>query len=165
MRVHEDVLELKPGVEGIYGYVERVDGVFVAILNEKDEILLIKQYRYPIDKYEWSIPGGASDGGGRLEEEARREVYEETGIKLGELEKLGLFYPLSSCSTEAEHLFLARGDYAIDSQEVTGEADEEIVERRFVSMKQAVEMIDRGEISDPFSSTAIQMVARRLSLL
>lgn len=54
-------------------------GVGVVVLNDQGEVLLIQRGKPP-RAGEWSIPGGMIDLGERLEDAARREVWEECGI-------------------------------------------------------------------------------------
>ncbi|MCM3457301.1 NUDIX hydrolase [Heyndrickxia oleronia] len=61
-------------------------GVAVAIINEKGEFLLQKR----IDGL-WGVPGGFIELGESTEEAGRREVLEETGIEIGQLDLLGVF--------------------------------------------------------------------------
>ncbi|GIN42341.1 NUDIX hydrolase [Heyndrickxia oleronia] len=61
-------------------------GVAVAVINEKGEFLLQKR----IDGL-WGVPGGFIELGESTEEAGRREVLEETGIEIGQLDLLGVF--------------------------------------------------------------------------
>lgn len=161
MEVFEDEIQFPSGKKGIYGYVKRSDGAGVAIVNERSEILLVKQYRYPIDKLEWNIPGGAIDGFDP-KEAAIREVFEETGIKIDSVEKLYEGFPLSSCSTEKSFVFFAKvTDVLIPDFDVS-EYDEYMEEKRFVPIAEALKMIDSGEITDANTCNIIQIVARKL---
>jgi ADP-ribose pyrophosphatase len=159
----EDEIEFENGEQGLYGYIERQDGVVVIILNQNKEILLINQYRYPIQKYEWNLPGGGIDGDETAEQAAIREVGEETGIEIKDVEKIGAFYPLSSASTELVTIFLAHVRQNVDVRELTNnQIDESVSERRWVSIEKCLEMIDKGEITDGMTCNAVQLVVRKI---
>lgn len=163
MEVFEDEIEFPNGQKGIYGYVKRSDGAGIAIVNAKSEILLIKQYRYPIHKMEWNIPGGAVDGADP-KEAAIREVAEETGVIIESAEKLYEGYPLSSCSTEKEYIFFVKvADVSLQTLDIS-EHDEYVEEKRFIPVSDALKMIDSGEISDANTCNVIQIVARKLQI-
>ncbi|WP_222599470.1 NUDIX hydrolase [Aquibacillus kalidii] len=61
-------------------------GAVVAVINEDGQILLQKR-----KEGVWGLPGGLMELGESAEETARREVYEETGIKIGNLVLKGVF--------------------------------------------------------------------------
>lgn len=91
-------------------------GAVVIILNEQNEILL--QHR---SDGGWGLPGGIMELGESMEATARREVQEETGLVVGELELMGIF------SGEDFFLKVANGDelYSVTavyaSRDITGE--------------------------------------------
>ena len=65
--------------------------VDVLVINKiTDEILLIKRLNEPF-KDSWALPGGFVDENEDLEQAARRELYEETNIKTGEMTQIGAF--------------------------------------------------------------------------
>ncbi len=159
----EDEIEFENGDKGIYGYVKREDGVGVVIVNQKNEVLLLKQFRYPTQEYQWNLPGGAIDPGETEEDAVRREVSEETGLLLESLEKIGVYYPLCSCSTEKSTVFLSR----VIQQETNiihqDKSDESIPEKRFIPIAEVLMMIDKNEINDPNTCNSIQVIARKLN--
>ncbi|MBP7842532.1 NUDIX hydrolase [Candidatus Woesebacteria bacterium] len=161
--VFEDEIEFPNSQKGIYGYMQRSDGAGVAVINDCHEILLIKQYRYPIGKMQWGIPGGAIDGTDP-EQSAIRELKEETGVTVISIEKLVEVYPLSSGSTEKEYIYFARVTSQDLPSEDVSDADEFVGEKRFVPILEALQMIDAGENIDPVTSSVIQMLARKLKL-
>ncbi len=162
MTVYEDEIELPNGHKGIYGYVERDPGAGAVIVNDKNEVLLVKQYRYPIKDFQINIPGGGIDEGEDVESALKREIKEETGLEIEIVKKLGKFYPLSSCSTEVGHLFLCRTTSEI-SKGIKGEADETFESIFFVSFDEALRMVDEGEITDDATANAIQIAYRYLN--
>jgi ADP-ribose pyrophosphatase len=64
----------------------------VVIVNE-DDILLVKQYRFLIDKNSWELPGGKVNPGEHTDTGLIRECREETGILCKNLQKLVVYYP------------------------------------------------------------------------
>ncbi|WP_318614762.1 NUDIX hydrolase [Sporosarcina sp. YIM B06819] len=85
-------------------------GAVAIILNAQNEVLL--QHRTDGG---WGLPGGLMELGESMEETARREVKEETGLMIGELELLGIF------SGEDYFLKVANGDelYSVTAVYVT----------------------------------------------
>lgn len=161
LTLYEDAIEFENGVAGTYSYVERGDGVCVAVLNERDEILLLQQYRYPIRALSWELPAGKIDDGETPLEAVIREVREESGLVIETAEEMGWFYPLNSCTTEKGYNFIARvSGQNLESADVSMQ-DEAIVDKRFVSLDAALEMIAAGEITDLLTVNLIQMVVRR----
>jgi len=65
-----------------------LNGCIVFIRNPKGQILMQKR-KYPYGK--WGLPGGLMELGESTEETARREIFEETGLKLGELSLFGVY--------------------------------------------------------------------------
>ncbi len=161
MTVYEDDVEFSAGKSGLYGYVERVDGSVVLAVSPDHRVLLNHEYRYPITDFQWEIPGGGIDPDETPEEAAYRELKEETGIKdVIRLERIGEFYPLASCSSEKNYLFVAY--LQDDLHSLGGEYNEMFGDQVFIPIKELMEMIDAGEITDAFTCNALQILARKL---
>jgi len=59
--------------------VRKKDAVFIFALTPKRELILEKLYRYPLEKYEITLPAGTMDKKEKYLECAKRELQEETG--------------------------------------------------------------------------------------
>ena len=159
IRVREDQV-LKPnGTPGIYGVVEyRNRAVGVVPIDNDGYTWLVGQYRYTHNRYEWEIPEGGCPEGESLEDCARRELLEETGLVASELEPLLLDIQLSnSIGDETAHLFIARGL----TQETPQPEDTEQIAIRRLPLSEAIQMVTSGQIRDSMSVIALLALARR----
>ena len=70
------------------GRPARYDGVIIYSLygEKRDRVVLIRQYRYPVDGYVYEFPAGLVDAGENYEQAAVREMHEETGLVFTPLE-------------------------------------------------------------------------------
>ncbi len=89
--------------------IRHVGAVGVLPLLENGDVLLVRQYRYPIAKVTQEIPAGKRDPGETPEECGKRELLEETGAKAEKLVSLGSIYPTPAYTDEEIFLFLATG--------------------------------------------------------
>jgi 8-oxo-dGDP phosphatase len=87
-------------------------------LDAADRILMIRQYRHPVERLLWEIPAGLRDVAG--EEPwvtAQRELIEETGYRAGDWRILADYYSSPGFSTERLRIFLARDLEAVPPAE------------------------------------------------
>jgi ADP-ribose pyrophosphatase len=111
----------------------------------KDKIVLIREFRFPINKEIWEIPAGKLDRGEKPEIGAKRELKEETGYEAKELKKIGEFYLSPGYSTEYMYLFLATG---LKKGEQSLDKGEKIKEVKIFSKKEVLKMIKSRKIVD-----------------
>lgn len=105
---------LRMWLKGTYECVARtrVSGIVVLVaLTGKDELLLVEQYRPPIEGRIVELPAGLAGDtkacdGESVELAAERELLEETGYRVGRLESVGTFEPCAGILSERYTLFL-----------------------------------------------------------
>ena len=107
-RVH---VRLPNGREYVYTTLHRVPGAAVVVLNDNHHILLQQEYRHPLGKVIYQIPGGLVDEGETPLETAQRELREETGYEARSWDILGVVQDNPGLIDGVTTLFLAREVY------------------------------------------------------
>lgn len=107
LRLRIDTVQMPDGRETTREIVDHNDAVAIVAIDTENNILLVNQFRKPIEKELLEIPAGGIDLGEDAETAARRELQEETGYMPGKLELLGGFYSAPGYCTEYLYLFLA----------------------------------------------------------
>ena len=88
--LRSDRLRLPDGsVKDPYYVLERPDAAIIFPVTEDGEVVLVRQYRPPLERLELGLPAGLVEEGEEPEAAARRELSEETGYSGGEWEPLG----------------------------------------------------------------------------
>ena len=93
--VRQDQLEAADGSAAVYTVVEKPQAVWVVPVTDAGELVMIEQYRYPVDDWCLEVPAGNVEPGVSLEAMAVRELSEETGGRARELRYVGQFYSLT----------------------------------------------------------------------
>jgi ADP-ribose pyrophosphatase len=139
-----DTIEKKSGDVTTREIVEHADCIAVVVVDDEGRIVMVKQFRRPVNKTLLEIPAGGVEDGEDPKECARRELQEEIGYIPGKLQSLGGFYAAPGYCTEYLHLFLAT--QLTESRLAAEDTDEIEVVRIPVSEVRA--MIDSGQICD-----------------
>ncbi len=84
-------------------------GVGVVAIDEEDCVVLVKQFRKPIEDAIYEIPAGKLDAGEDHRLCGMRELEEETGLRAKEIVYLGFIYPSPGFTDEKTHMYLATG--------------------------------------------------------
>ncbi|MBP2024991.1 NUDIX hydrolase [Peptoniphilus stercorisuis] len=136
--------------------VEHDPAVAVVAADEDNNILLVKQYRKPVEKSLLEIPAGSLEIGENPKEGALRELKEETGYIAKDLEYITEFYSTPGFCTEKMYIF-----FADEIEESSQDLDEdEFIECIKVPLDKAVKMIEVGEIMDAKTIVGILMYKR-----
>lgn len=156
IRLREDTVIRPDGGQGIYGVVEVRPSIGVLAINDRDELLLVGQWRYPAGRYCWEIPRGGSHGGETaVQAVAARELREEAGVEAASWTPLISVDVNNGITTDTEHLFLATG---LTSTQAKPDPEEEI-EVRWVPFNEAVQMAVRGELTEVCTVAAILLLS------
>jgi ADP-ribose pyrophosphatase len=144
--VREDSIVYPNGQAGIYGVVEKGPGVAVVALDENKNIFLVKQYRYTKDYVFLEIPAGAVHQRESELDCAKRELFEEIGIKAVSFERLGNFYTALGHETAEIIVYLATG-FESDGHSISNQKhDESILEIVRLPVSQAKQIMAQGQI-------------------
>jgi len=139
-----DTVKLPNGRQASREVVVHPGAVAVTAVNEKDEILLIKQFRYPAGHVLWEIPAGKLEKGEEPLICAKRELAEETGYGAEEWRHLSTFFTTPGFTDEIMYVYLATGLY----EDKKAADDDELIELHNVPFSAALKMISTGEIKD-----------------
>jgi ADP-ribose pyrophosphatase len=123
-----------------------------------DQILLIRNYRYPIGQILLELPAGTLEKGEDPMNCAGRELLEETGYLAGRMKPLGNFFTSPGILSEKMYAYAA---YDLEQQVQALEQGEEITVEP-TPYDEAMRMIDRGEIHDGKTIAALLMYDRTL---
>lgn len=110
LHVFNDTVTLPDGREAPRELIRHVGAVCVVPLTDQNEVIVERQYRYPVAHVLTEIPAGKlNDKNEDRLEAAKRELKEETGLTADRWTDLGIFYPAPAYSDETITLFLAEG--------------------------------------------------------
>ena len=118
----------------IPAYADHYIGVGGAVINDKDEILLIKEHRQPEPK-QWKLPGGFMDPGETINKAVQREVMEETGVKTEFQGILGMREVLDA-RYSASDLYIVCLMRSLESQEINIIDKREVCDAKWVPLSE-----------------------------
>ena len=155
INLRQDTALLPNGNTATREVVEHPGGVCVAALTDNDELLFVKQWRYPYMEETLEIPAGKRD---KKDEDplecGKRELEEETGATAKEYIDLHPLYPTPGYINEVIYCYLATG---LTFGEQNPDEDEFLDVLR-IPLEKAVEMVLAGEIKDAKTQIAVLKV-------
>ena len=158
VKLYVDSVELEDGKKSFREVIKHPGGVCVLPLDEEENVLFVKQFRYPHQKVLLEIPAGKLEYGENHAECGLRELKEETGCTCDRYEYLGSLIPTPAYCGEVIHMYLARGLHYGEQKLDSGE----FLDIEKIPLNRAVEMIMNNEIED--SKTQIAVLKTRLKL-
>jgi len=151
--IRRETFELD-GSEITREFMDHTGAVAVLALDERDRVLLIKQYRHPIRMRDWELPAGLLDI--RDEEPlaaAQRELAEEVDLVAETWHLLSEFMTSPGGSNEVLRVYLARGVSA--APEVFERTEEEAgIERRWVPLDEVVDAVLARDVQNSILAIA-----------
>ncbi len=157
-----DEIEYPSGTRAIREIAEHPGGAVVIALNEKSEILLIRQFRYPMKEMLYELPAGKLSPNEDPQHCAARELEEETGYIAASLRKITAIYTSPGFCTERLHLYLAER-LSMSSRGPRLEEGEEGLTCEWFPFRKVVDMIHKGEIMDAKTICAVLMAKPLIS--
>ena len=151
IRVVHDKVELENGSTAMREVVEHPGGVCVAALTEENELLFVKQFRYPYKEVTLELPAGKLEKGQNPLENGKRELLEETGAVGREYVTLGKLYPSPGYCGEIIHLYFCK----IDRFEKQRLDEDEFLNVLRIPLDTAVQMVLNNEIPDSKTQVAV----------
>ncbi|MFQ6332939.1 NUDIX domain-containing protein [Methylophilus sp. 3sh_L] len=158
LTVRYDEARLPNGRVSSREYVTHPGAVAIVALTQSGEVVLERQFRYPLKQVFIELPAGKIDAGEPVLTTGQRELLEETGYTAKTWVKLGIQHPCIGYSNEVIHMYLATelslGAHARDVDEAM-----DVMVWPFARVMQAIE---DGEITDSKTMSAMLMAERYL---
>ena len=144
--VDRDTVRMPNGRSVAVDVLRHAKSVVLVPVPESGKVILIRQYRYAVNAFLWELPAGSVDEGETPEQAARRECHEEIGLVPSTVVRLSAMFPTPGYCDEEMVFFRVSG---LEQTDEPAQVDEdEDIEPRTFDLRDAREMIRRGEITD-----------------
>ena len=154
--VDRDEVRMPHGREVTVDVIRHPPSAVIVPIPEPGHIILIRQYRYAVNRWLWDLPAGSVDEGETPEAAARRECHEEIGQVPDTIVRLGALYPTPGYCDE-EMIFFRLSGLAEPTETAEQDEDEDIEARTF-TLREARDMVRRGEILDMKTVVGLGMI-------
>ncbi|NEW06163.1 NUDIX hydrolase [Paenibacillus sp. SYP-B3998] len=145
-----DTVQLPNGEQAKREIVKHPGAVAVIPLLD-DKMIVVEQYRKPLEKSQVEIPAGKLDEGEEPLQAALRELEEETGYRSEHVKHVSSFYTSPGFADEIVHLYVAeqliKGEIHLD--------EDEFLECEAITLEEAQRYIHEGRISDAKTILAV----------
>ena len=146
------------GTEHDVAIVRHAPSVVLIPIDGDGRVIIVRQYRAPLDREIWEFPAGRLDEGESAEDAARRECEEEIGVVPHRVERLGGFYAAPGFCDE-ELIFFRVSDLRPPPPDSPNQPDEDgDITTRAVAVAEVRAMLARGEIVDLKTAYALTLI-------
>lgn len=152
LKVYSDEILLPNGKSGVRELIRHNGAVAIVALTNNDEIIVEKQFRYPMEKVIYEIPAGKLDSKDEDHlEAAKRELREETGYSAQYWKEIGVYYPSPAYTDEKIYIYIAKGltkgERKLD--------EDEFLDYTLLPFNTFLNMCLNGEVEDGKTLTAV----------
>jgi ADP-ribose pyrophosphatase len=159
LRVRVDEVQLDDGRRTTREVVEH-PGAVAMLAWDGERLALVRQWRHAAGRALLEVPAGTVDPGEEPGATATRELAEEVDLRADTWERAPAFFTAPGFCTEYLTVYLATGLHAADETKPPEDEDLEVVH---MTLSEALDAVDAGEIEDAKSIVAILWLARRLA--
>ena len=147
IELYQDKVERGTGKMMHYTWYKSSDVVVIVPFLDNDNLVMIRQYRYPLHKVLLEFPAGHMENNEDPEKTATRELLEETGYHAREIKEVYTYNPSVNLSRQFIHIF--RGTNLVkDEYEHESDSVEDIRKVEIVSVEELQRMIKAGEVEN-----------------
>ncbi|KLV27748.1 ADP-ribose pyrophosphatase [Niallia circulans] len=154
IQVQVDEVELPNGKTSTRELVKHPGAVAVIAITDDNKLVMVEQYRKPLEKVIVEIPAGKLEKGEEPALCARRELEEETGYECESLELVSSFYTSPGFADEIIHIYVAKG--LKQKENAAGLDEDEFVNVLEISLDEALEFIKEKRIFDAKTIFGVQ---------
>lgn len=151
LNVFADKVELPNGKVASREYIKHPGAVAVVPITQEGNIVLVRQYRYPIGNVLLEVPAGKLDKGEDPDTCAFRELEEETGYVAKSIKRIASIYTTPGFTDEVIHLYIAE-NLTLSNPHPD---EDEFLDVEIYSKEEIKTMIADGRINDAKSMLAL----------
>ena len=153
-----DRVTLPSGHTSVMDVVRHPGSVVLLPMPAVDQLVLIRQYRYAVDRFIWELAAGTLEAGEDPLAGARRECEEEIGLVPGRLDRLGALLPTPGFCDELMTFYRCTELAAPAPDSTIRQDEDEVIEPRTFSLDEVRRMIAGGEIVDMKTVAGVAML-------
>ncbi|NSL50436.1 NUDIX hydrolase [Calidifontibacillus erzurumensis] len=154
IEVRVEEVELPNGQKSNREIVKHPGAVAIITLTSENKLLLVRQYRKPLDRVIYEIPAGKLEPGENPLDCAKRELEEETGCTSASLIHIQSFYTSPGFADEIIHIYYA--DQLVKQANGPGLDQDEFLDLVEVTLEEAHQLIKEQKIYDAKTVFAVQ---------